>query len=214
MINAGFTHLLSTLGYAAVGIFVGVESLGVPLPGETMLITAAVFAGVTHQLSIAGVIVAAVIGAVLGDNIGFGIGWFGGYPLLRRYGRYVRLDEPKLKVGRYIFMRHGGKVVFFGRFVSILRTYAAFLAGTNRMNWARFLVSNAAGGVCWAVFYGVAAYQLGSNIDRLSLPLEIGFGVLGGIVLIAGLLFVRMHLRRLEEVAEQALPGPLEGFTS
>ena len=85
------------------------------------------------QLSIVGVIAAAIIGAVVGDNIGFGIGWFGGYPLLRRFGKYVRLDEPKLKVGRYIFMRHGAKVVFFGRFVSILRTYVAFLAGTNRM---------------------------------------------------------------------------------
>ena len=86
------------------------------------------------------------IGAVVGDNIGFGIGWFGGYPLLRRFGKYVRLDEPKLKVGRYIFMRHGAKVVFFGRFVSILRTYAAFLAGTNRMHWTHFLIANAAGG--------------------------------------------------------------------
>ena len=214
MINPGLTHLLNSLGYAAVGLFVGLESLGVPLPGETMLITAAVFAGVTHQLSIAGVIIAAIVGAIVGDNIGFGIGWFGGYALLRRFGRYVRLDEPKLKVGRYIFMKNGGKVVFFGRFVSILRTYAAFLAGTNRMHWARFVVANAAGGVCWAVFWGVAAYLLGSTIDKLSLPLEIGFGVVGGVAIIAGLVFVRSHLKRLEEVAEQALPGPLEGFTS
>ena len=90
-------------------------------------------------------IAAAIIGAVVGDNIGFGIGWYGGYPLLRRFGRYIRLDEAKLKVGRYIFMRHGAKVVFFGRFVSVLRTYAAFLAGTNRMHWTRFLVANALG---------------------------------------------------------------------
>ena len=214
MVNAGLAHIIDTLGYTAVGLFVGVESLGVPLPGETMLITAAVFAGATHQLSIGGVVAAAIIGAIVGDNIGFGIGWFGGYPLLRRYGKYIRVDEAKLKVGRYIFMKQGGKVVFFGRFVSILRTYAAFLAGTNRMHWARFLASNAAGGVLWSVLYGVAAFQLGSNIDRVSLPLEIGFGVAGGLLLLASLFFVRTHLKRLEVVAEQALPGPLEGFTS
>ena len=91
-------------------------------------------------------IAAAIAGAVVGDNIGFGIGWFGGYPLLRRFGKYVRLDEPKLKVGRYIFMRHGAKVVFFGRFVSVLRTYAAFLAGTNRMHWSASSIANAPAG--------------------------------------------------------------------
>ncbi|MFN2582912.1 MAG: DedA family protein, partial [Candidatus Dormibacteria bacterium] len=193
--------------------FIGIESLGVPFPGETMLITAAAFAGATHQLSIAGVIIAAIIGAILGDNIGFGIGWFGGYPLLRRFGRYIRIDEPKLKVGRYLFMRHGGKVVFFGRFVSILRTYAAFLAGVNHMHWARFLVANAAGGVVWAVLYGVAAYTLGEQIDRLSRPLEIAFGIFGGIAIVATLVFIRSHLKRLEDVAERAHPGPLEGFS-
>jgi len=212
MISSGLTQLVSTLGYSAVALFVGLESVGVPLPGETMLISAAVFAGATHQLSIAGIVIAAIGGAIIGDNLGFGIGWFGGYPLLRRYGRYVRLDEPKLKVGRYIFMRHGGKVVFFGRFVSILRTYAAFLAGVNRMHWARFLVANAAGGVLWATFWGVAAYSLGSTIMRVSGPLTIAFGIAGGIALVASLLFIRMHMRRLEAVAQRAHPGPLEGF--
>ena len=100
MINAGLVHTLSTLGYVAVALFIMIESLGVPFPGETILVTASVLAGTTHQLSIAGIIIAAISGAVVGDNIGFGIGWFGGYPLLRRYGRYIRLDEAKLKVGR------------------------------------------------------------------------------------------------------------------
>jgi membrane protein DedA with SNARE-associated domain len=106
VINSGLYGWLQSIGYLAVAMFVGIESLGVPLPGETMLITAAVFAA-TGKLSIVGVIAAAIIGAVIGDNIGFGIGWFGGYPLLRRFGKYVHLDEAKLKVGRYIFMRQG-----------------------------------------------------------------------------------------------------------
>src|SRR4029077_19658204 len=109
VINTGLVNLLATYGALAVALFVGLESLGVPFPGETMLITASVYAGATHHLSIALVIIAAAAGAIIGDNIGFAIGWFGGYPLLRRFGKYVHIDEPKLKVGRYIFMRNGGK---------------------------------------------------------------------------------------------------------
>jgi membrane protein DedA with SNARE-associated domain len=214
MIDSGLVHTLSTLGYVAVALFIMIESLGVPFPGETILITASVLAGSTHQLNIAGVIIAAVCGAIIGDNIGFTIGWFGGYPLLRRFGKYIRVDEPKLKVGRYLFMTQGGKVVFFGRFVSILRTYAAFLAGTNRMHWAHFVVANAGGAVLWATLWGLAAYFLGDEINRVGRPLEIAFGIVGGLTLIAGIIFVRTHVKRLEAVAEDALPGPLEGFSA
>jgi membrane protein DedA with SNARE-associated domain len=214
VLSTGLDGILSSYGYLAVLLFVGIESLGIPFPGETMLITAAVYAGATHHLAIAGVIAAAAGGAVLGDNIGFLIGWFGGYRLLRRYGRYIRLNEARLKVGRYIFMRHGAKVVFFGRFVSILRTYAAFLAGTNRMRWQRFLVFNALGGVVWATIYGTAAYLLGSQIERLSRPADIVIGVLGALLIVAGFLFLRRHEQRLEARAEAALPGPLERHMS
>lgn len=211
MASAGLNGWLVSIGYLAVALFVGIESLGVPLPGETMLIAAAVFAA-TGQLSIVGVIAAAIIGAVIGDNIGFGIGWYGGYPILRRFGKYVRLDQAKLKVGRYIFMRHGAKVVFFGRFVSVLRTYAAFLAGTNHMRWVRFLVANASGAVVWATLYGVGAYLASATIAKLNTPVAIGLGVLAVVVIVLSALFVRMNIRRLEAVAEAALPGPLEGF--
>jgi membrane protein DedA with SNARE-associated domain len=213
VINSGLYGWLDSIGYLAVAMFVGIESLGVPLPGETMLITAAVFAATTRQLSIVGVIAAAIVGAVIGDNIGFGIGWFGGYPLLRRFGKYIRLDEAKLKVGRYIFMRQGAKVVFFGRFVSVLRTYAAFLAGTNRMHWSRFLIANATGAVVWATLYGVGAYKASSVIATLSTPVAIGLGALAVVVIVAGAVFVRINIKRLEAVAEAALPGPLEGYS-
>jgi len=213
MIDSSLTHLLDTLGYVAVGLFIMIESLGVPFPGETILITASIYAGATGKLSIGGVILAAICGAIVGDNIGFGIGWYGGYPLLRRFGRYIRLDEPKLKVGRYLFMKHGGKVVFFGRFVSILRTYAAFLAGTNRMHWARFFIANATGAVVWATFWGVSAYLLGNEIEKFGRPLTIAFGIIGGVAVVVTLVFIRTHVKRLEAIAEDALPGPLEGFT-
>jgi membrane protein DedA with SNARE-associated domain len=121
---------------------VAIESMGVPFPGETMLIVASVYAGMTHRLSLPLVIVAAASGAILGDNLGYWIGREGGYRLLRRYGHYLRLDERKLKLVQHFFRKHGGKVVFFGRFIAILRVWAAFLAGTNRMPWASFLFFN------------------------------------------------------------------------
>lgn len=204
-------HLVNTYGYWAVFALVALESLGIPLPGETIVITAATYAGSTHRLNPWAIFAVASAGAIIGDNIGYWIGDKGGYPLLRRYGRYVRIDEPKLKVGRYLFDRHGGKVVFFERFVSILRTYAAFLAGTNKMHWRRFLAFNAAGGVVWAGIYTFLGYTVGSTIRHLSATLNY---VIGGVALAAvviGLLVVRHHTARLIAVAEEAYPGPLEG---
>ena len=140
-------HLIQTYGYAAVFLLVGAESLGIPVPGETALIVAGTYAGRSHHLNPWLVFLVASAAAIIGDNIGFWIGDKGGYRLARRYGHWVRLDEHKLKIARYVFDTHGPKVVFFGRFISILRTYAAFLAGTSRMRWRKFLVANAAGGI-------------------------------------------------------------------
>jgi membrane protein DedA with SNARE-associated domain len=138
--TAELTHFLTTYGYWAVLFFVAIESTGIPFSGETMLLVAAIYAGTTHRLSIALVIAAAACGAILGDNLGYWIGREGGYRLLRRYGPYIRLDERKVKLGQYLFRKHGGKVVFFGRFIAVLRTWAAFLAGTNCMPWGSFLL--------------------------------------------------------------------------
>lgn len=201
---------LRSYGYAAVFAFVAIESLGVPFPGETMLTAAGLYAGTTHHLSVLWIVAVAAAGAVVGDNVGYGIGHAGGYRLLRRYGRYVRLTEAKIKLARWIFLRHGGKVVFFGRFVSVLRTYAAFLAGTTRMPWPQFLGYNAAGGVLWATVYGVASYELGGTINRLSKPVDYALGGIAVVVLIAFSLFLRRNEARLEAKAEEALPGPLD----
>ena len=204
-------HLLATYGYWAVLVFVAIESTGIPFPGETMLLIAAIYAGTTHRLSIPLVIVAAASGAILGDNIGFWIGREGGYRLLRRYGRYIRLDERKLKLGQYLFRKHGGKVVFFGRFVAVLRALAAFLAGTNRLSWQRFLLFNALGGIVWATLYGMGGYLLGKNIDRFTGPLSTITIVLAVLITLVFLVVVRRNEHRLEEEAERALPGPLDG---
>jgi membrane protein DedA with SNARE-associated domain len=183
--------------------------MGIPVPGETALIAAGLYAGSTHRLSVAGIVAAAAAGAIVGDNIGYGIGRWGGFRLLRRYGHYVRLDERQLKVGRYLFDRHGGKVVFFGRFVSILRTYAAFLAGTNHMRWRRFVLANAGGGILWATFWGVAAYAFGSALQRLQTPVDIVVGVVAGVGLLTGIAVLRRKGAELTAKAEEAYPGPL-----
>ena len=203
-------RFLGQFGYAAVFSFVGIESLGIPFPGETMLISAALYAGATHHLDIVGVIVAAAVGAIVGDNIGFGMGHWGGYRLLLRYGRYIRLHEGRVKVARYLFQRHGGKVVFFGRFVSVLRTYAAFLAGTARMPWLRFLVFNASGGIIWATAYGVGAYLAGDRINKLSRPVDFALGGVALVVIVGLILLLRRKEAELTKQAEKAFPGPLE----
>jgi membrane protein DedA with SNARE-associated domain len=200
---------LATYGYLAVFFFVGIESLGIPVPGETMLVTAAIYAGTTGRLSIFWVIVASSAGAILGDNIGYVIGRTGGYRLLKRYGRYIRLEENRLRLGQYLFHKHGPKVVFFGRFVSVLRIFAAFLAGVNHMHWRRFLIFNAAGGIIWSTIYGIAAYLLGQQLLRLSGPVDAALAVAGVMVIIAVIVFLRRNEARLQREADAAMPGPL-----
>jgi len=198
---------LSSYGYVVVFVLVMVESLGIPVPGETALIGAALYAGSTHKLEIWWVIVLAAAGAIVGDNIGFSIGRYGGARLLLRYGRKLRLDEARLKIGIWLFRRHGGKVVFWGRFVSILRTYAAFLAGTNRMAWPRFLGFNAAGGVTWATIYGVAYYAFGSSLQKLNTTIDIALGVAASLVVVAFVVWTRRKEGELQERAEREIEG-------
>src|SRR2546429_831299 len=203
-------HFLTAYGYWAVLFFVAIESTGIPFPGETMLLVAAIYAGTTHRLSLPLVIAAAASGAILGDNLGYWIGHESGYRLLRRYGHYFRIDERKVKLGQYLFRKYGGKVVFFGRFIAFLRAWAAFLAGTNHMPWAPFLLYNALGGIIWATLYGLGGYFLGDNIHRLTGPIGPITIVLGLLINLASLVFVRRNEQRLEEEAERAFPGPLD----
>lgn len=208
--TATIEHLVQTYGYWAVLLAVGAESLGVPMPGETTLIAAALFAGATHRLSLLCLIGVAIIAAIAGDNLGYLIGRGGGYRLLRRYGHRVHVDEAKLKVGRYLFERHGGSVVFAGRFITVLRTYAALLAGTNMMNWRRFLLCNAAGGILWAALIGTGAYFLGSAAHRAGTVVIVAGGVLLTVLTVALIWYMHRHMTRLERTAERAYPGPLD----
>jgi membrane protein DedA with SNARE-associated domain len=198
-------------GYGLWVLFfvVMLESMGVPIPGETALVTTALYAGSTHQIDIVSVVLVAAAGAMIGDNIGYLIGRSIGVRLLARYGRYIRLDETRLKVGQYLFLRHGGKIVFFGRFVAFLRAFAAVLAGANRMPWPHFLLMNGLGGICWASLFGGGAYLFGEEIKRVAGPVGLLLLVAAIGMAVAGIVFFRRHEKDLEQRAQAALPGPL-----
>lgn len=201
---------LMDYGYLAVFIVVGMESIGVPVPGETMLIAASLYAGSTHNLSIVLIVLVAAAGAIAGDNIGYLVGRTGGWRLLRRFGHHVGIDGRRLKLGRYLFLRHGGKVVFFGRFVSILRTYAAALAGANHMPFRRFFPFNASGGIVWAAIYGFGYYYAAHLLKELNTPFTIVAIVVAVAVAVGMVLFIRRNVEEWEDRAERALPGPLD----
>src|SRR5262252_2128895 len=198
---------LESYGYLVVFLLVMIESIGVPVPGETALIGAALYAGSTGKLEIELVIAVAIAGAIIGDNIGYSIGRYGGAKVLLRYGHKIHLHEGRLKIGIWLFRRHGGKVVFWGRFVSILRTYAAFLAGTNQMPWRRFLFFNAAGGIVWATLYGLLYYFFGSVLSRLSTTINVTLAVLGLVGIVAFIVWTKRKEHELLERAERELEG-------
>jgi membrane protein DedA with SNARE-associated domain len=198
---------LASYGYLVVFLLVMIESIGVPVPGETALVAAALYAGSTHKLEIWLIVAVAIAGAVTGDNIGFAIGRYGGAKLLLRHGHKIHLHEARLKIGIWLFRRHGGKVVFWGRFVSILRTWAAFLAGVNHMEWRRFLFYNAAGGAVWATVYAVAYYEFGGALRKLSTTIDIVLGVAGSVILVVFVIWSRRKEAELQKRAEAEIGG-------
>ncbi|MGH2502602.1 MAG: DedA family protein [Ktedonobacterales bacterium] len=201
-------HLILTYGYWVVLVAVSLESMGVPFPGESTLLAAAVYAGTGKPLAIAWVIAFAAAGAIIGDNIGFTIGWFGGYPLARRILRLLRVREDALDYARRFFARHGDKTVFLGRFFSLLRATVALLAGVNHMPRRTFFVWNGLGGSVWALLFGLLGYFLGRNIpllDRVTSALGLA-GLLAVVAFFGGLIvlwFIRRH--RDEQAARAAI---------
>jgi len=202
--------LIAHYGLFVVFLIVMLESMGIPMPGETALLSAAIYAGNTHHLSIVWIIIAASAGAIVGDNIGFWVGRRFGLGLLIRHGHYLRLDEAKLKLGQYLFKLHGGKIVFFGRFVAVLRAFAAVLAGANGFDPKLFFLYNAAGGIAWATIFGTVGYLFGKQAEKIVGP--IGLSLLAIALIGAFFLwrFYKQHEARLIAEAELALPGPLK----
>jgi membrane protein DedA with SNARE-associated domain len=193
--------LIHSYGYAAVFLGILLESIGLPLPGESLMIVAALYAASTHRLDIFVLVPVAAAGAICGDQIGYFIGRWIGDPVLSRWGRKIGLTDDRLALGRFLFRRYGGPTVFLGRFVAILRTFAAVLAGANRMAWHRFLLWNALGGIGWTSLYGFGGYALGDAARRISGPVGVGLALAGFLALLAVGIFVHRNEQRLIEEA-------------
>jgi len=184
------------IGYPVLFAFVMAESSGVPIPGETALITGGVLAS-QGQLNIALVIVIAAAGAIVGDNIGYLIGRKGGRWALERPGRFHLQRMAVLQTGEPFFERHGPKAVFFGRFLLGLRVWASWLAGATRMPWRSFLFWNACGGIGWAITIGLLAYFLGHSAGNAITA----FGLYGLAALVLGVTAALIAHRRHRRVA-------------
>jgi len=198
-------HLIQVFGYPLLFLIVTCESSGLPVPGETGLLTAGVLAS-QGKLAIEPVIALAAAGAIVGDNIGYAIGRKGGRWLLERPGAFHRQRQQVLAIGQPFFERHGPKAVFFGRFVLGLRVWASWLAGATHMPWRSFLLWNALGGVTWATAIGLIAYFLGHSAGN---AIET-FGFFGlaalALAVLSAVLLHRRHVR-------QRPPAPEGGGT-
>lgn len=199
-------NALHILGYPAVLLFVMIESSGIPFPGETMLLLASFYCAIDHQLQLPIVIGCAALGAILGDNIGYYIGKTGGKAIVDRYGRYVFLKPEHLARAEQFFARHGDKTVFLGRFVAVLRAWAAFLAGVNRMHWETFFLYNASGGIVWATIYGLLGYFAGryfqDNFSRVEHLAGMLTWIITGVIITAVVvIIITMYIRRRKRMS-------------
>jgi len=194
-------NILSVVGYPAVVLFIMIESSGIPFPGETMLLVASFFAATNPSLhlSIPIVIACAALGAIVGDNLGYLAGRTGGRALVLRFGKYIFLKPEHLDYAERFFEKHGDKTVFFGRFVAVLRAWAAFLAGINHMRWRKFLIYNAAGGIVWAIIYGTLGFIAGrflhdnfATVERIARDI----GLIGAVIVVAFAVAAFILLRR------------------
>jgi membrane protein DedA with SNARE-associated domain len=206
-------HWVQVAGYPLLFLIVMGESSGVPVPGETALITASILAS-RGKLQIELVIVLAAIAAIVGDNIGYLIGRKGGRWLLERPGRFYRQRRQVLETGEPFFERHGPKAVFFGRFILGLRVWASWLAGATRMDWRSFVLWNALGGICWATVIGLLSYYLGHAAGDAVKTFGL-YGLAAALLAIATALFAHRRHRLGQKrkrsdsaTAEAATPRP------
>jgi membrane protein DedA with SNARE-associated domain len=189
--------IIQKYGYLAVIGLVLFEDFGLPVPGETVLIAAAFYAGL-GQLNVLLVVCFAIIGAIIGDNIGYGIGHFGGRVVIDKFGKYVFLTPERVDQVEAFFKKHGGKVIVIARFIEGLRQLNGIIAGLSEMPWFEFLIYNALGAVAWVTLWSLIGYFGGKHIETyLRYQLYI---TVAAVVLLIG--FVAYHLFKRQSAAK------------
>jgi len=176
-------HFISGYGVAAVTVIVALEALGAPLPGETLLIFAAVLAG-RGEMSLPALLICAWAGAVLGDNVGYLIGRKLGRAAVARYGAKIGLDAARFGAVESVFARYGAATVAFARFVNILRQLNGIVAGTLGMSWGRFLLFNALGAALWVGLWVLGTFYLSEHLSTITW-LAHRIGIFGGVTVAA-----------------------------
>ena len=207
MLMSSISQLIDTYGLVVVAGLICLESVALPVPGETVLILAAVFAGLIVNLTLSN----------RADRSDSGGCWSGNRlrdrPTIRlsavvKYGGYLRITEKRIKLGEYLFLRYGIAIVIVARFIPVLRSIIGILAGANRMPWPPFLFANIVGALMWTSVVGYLSFLFGSLVHRVGHWIAIAIGVVA-VTAIIGVNFLRRHEERLVEEAELALPGPL-----
>ena len=184
-------YWVERLGYAAAFSGIFLESIGIPFPGETLLLASAAYAGAGH-LAIAWVVVAAALGSVCGGNVGYAVGRLGGRALVQRYGGWLHVGQERFSKAEHFYLKYGGPTVFFGRFVTVLRAYGALIAGAAVMPYPVYLAYTVLGSCVWAVTYGLIGFYLGQQLPAvIQLVSRVGWAALLVVLLGAVVLVLR-----------------------
>jgi len=207
--TAAIISVSSGLGYLLPAL-IGLESMGVPSPGETALVLAAVLAS-QGKLQIWLVIVIAAASAIVGDNIGYLIGRKVGREVLESRGPFHAKRKRLIAIGDRYFARHGAKTVFIGRWIALIRFAAAWLAGINAMRFRTFFMWNALGGITWAVTVGLLAYLIGNAFVHILAEVGVIAAIILGVVIVAAFVYSQIRERRLEQRIEREIEAESEG---
>ncbi|MGA0601119.1 DedA family protein [Caulobacter sp. KR2-114] len=200
--------LVARYGYLTIFALIFVESVGIPLPGEAVLVAGALYAARTHRLDPLAIVAVATLAASSGSMLGYGLGRWIGEPVLQRFGRFIGLTEGRQRIGRYLFLRHGATIVFWGRFLAILRTFAGLLAGMNEMGWRRFALFNALGAALWAATVTTAAYVFGRAFAHLAGPASLALGAAAVVAVCVALVWGLRREADLQRKADAVLAHP------
>jgi membrane protein DedA with SNARE-associated domain len=196
----GFLHgvapILDRWGYLAVAGMIGVESFGIPAPGQTIMVAAAIYAG-AGRLNIVGVAAIAFVAAVMGDNIGYWIGVRGGRKVAHKYGKYVFLTPERLERAERFFARRGSRIVLVARFIDGIRQFNGIIAGITAMPWRTFLLFNALGAFLWVGWWTTVAYILGTHLVEIFEQAERYKWWAISLVVVAIGLYAWLHIRHI-----------------